>query len=144
MGGQPPKRREGLGVERAAECCERRRDHHRLVDQRRLPLLEPALQPTRGQPPGAPPVAERDEGGQLEGLVELEPAGFARLELGADEVAALDRAAERRSRMALGSRVRTPFLGPERCEPSRSTGCGQSGALLPFCRNRPLLRTGNP
>jgi hypothetical protein len=34
--------------------------------------------------------------------------------------------------------------GRTRCEPSRSGGCRQSGALLLFCRNRPLLRNGNP
>jgi len=110
---QLPERRERLGVQGAAQGGERRRHHDRVVDERRLPLLEPALEPARGEATGAWPVAKRHECGQLERLVEVEAARLARLELGADEVAAVDGAAERRSRMALGSRARTPFLGPD-------------------------------
>ena len=69
--------------------------------------------PFRIAVPVARPVAERHERGQLERLLEVEAAGLAGLELGADEVPALDGAAERRSRMALGSRACTPFLGPD-------------------------------
>jgi hypothetical protein len=110
---QPAERRERFGVQGAAQGGERCRHHDHVVDERRLPLLEPALEPTRSEPTGARPVAERHERGQLERLVEVEAARLARLELGADEVPAVDGATERRSRMALGSRARTPFLGPD-------------------------------
>jgi hypothetical protein len=82
-------------LERPPERRQRCRDHHHLVDLRCRPLLQPPLQPARREPPGSGPVAEGDERRQLERLVEIEPARFARLELGADEVAALDRSPER-------------------------------------------------
>jgi len=100
-------------VERAAEGGERTRRHHCFVDEWSRPLLEPSLQPARGEPARTRPVAERDEGGQLERLAEVEPARLACLELRADEVAALDRPPKCGPRVALGSRVRTPFLGPD-------------------------------
>jgi hypothetical protein len=100
-------------VKRAAEGGERSCHHHRFVDERARPLLEPSLQPAAREPARPRPVAERHERGQLERLAEVEPARLACLELRADEVAALDRPPKGGPRVALGSRVRTPFLGPE-------------------------------
>src|SRR5262249_3738738 len=81
-------------------------NHHRLVDRHAGGLVEPALQPPRGEPRAAGAVAERDERGQVERDGEAEGAELKRRELGDDDVAGIDRAAEDRVPVALARDAR--------------------------------------
>lgn|SRR5215510_10307793 len=81
----------------------KRADHHDgLVDRDVSGFLEPAREPTNRVAFAAGRVAERDERRQLERLPKVELADVARLKLGDDQVAALDRSAEGGARVALG------------------------------------------
>jgi hypothetical protein len=85
----PPKRRQTAG------------DHYGLVEDRARRFLEPPREPPHRVPLAARAVVEGDQGGELERLAQIKRAGFAGLELGDDEVAALQRPPECCSRVSV-------------------------------------------
>jgi len=85
----------------SAERGQRSRGKRRVADRRLVVLLEPAQQPARRDARVPVRILERDQGRELEQLAERRPAELAERRLGDEEVAALERPLEDRSRMAL-------------------------------------------
>ena len=88
---------------RSPERGQQARGHHRVVDRGPRTLLEPSPQPPRGRAAAAHArVVLRDQRCELEGLAQVDLADLAGGRLGEQEVAALERAPEGGSRVALG------------------------------------------
>jgi hypothetical protein len=95
----------------AAQGAQRGDDDRHFVQTGRR-FVEPAGEPAEGEATAALAVVEGDESGEFECLAEVKVADLARLELGDEEVAALERSAECCAWAALRSHA-SEFSGPD-------------------------------
>jgi len=110
--GERAQRCERLRVVRPAQDAEAADDERKLVERRRVRLLEPPPRPARRRALEPSTVAQRVQRDEVERLGDRESTELARGRLGDDQVLALDRSTEDALRMALGGRaISSPGAG---------------------------------